>query len=119
MKKVLLSAAFVLCALVGFSQCKLQSDGKTLSSASNATLGKIASDGVSIYNNNNRFMGKVGSDGKSVYNPNNALVFKIDGSTLRNPNNGSIGSVSDAGRAIGVSSPNAAQVALWWFLCHN
>lgn len=119
MKKFVLSAALVLSALVGFSQCKLQSDGKTLTSSSNATLGKIGSDGVSIYNSNNHFMGKVASDGKSVYNGNNSMVFKIDGSTLRNSNNSSVGSLSDAGRGIGVSSPSTAQVALWWFLCHN
>ncbi len=119
MKKLFFTIALMLTAFVGFSQCKLQSDGKTLSSSSNATLGKISSDGASIYNNNNSFKGKVASDGKSVYNGNNSLVFKIDNGKLMNSNNSQIGSVSDAGRAIGVSSPTTAQVALWWFLCKN
>lgn len=107
----------MLSAFVGFSQCKLQSDGRTLTSSSNATLGKL--DGGSVYNSNNHFCGKVASDGVSVYNENNSLVFKISGGTLYNSNNSNVGSVSEAGRAIGVSSPTTGQVALWWFLCRH
>ena len=119
MDRAIFTIAFLLLALAGHSQCKLLRDGKTLVNSQNATLGKIYSDGVSIYNNDHRLLGKVGSNGKSVYCDHNALMFWIDKGKLMSPNNAPICTVSDAGRAIGVSQPTIAQVALWWFLCKN
>ncbi len=101
MKKLIFTFALMLTAFVGFSQCKMDSDGRTLRNSSNSSIGRIDSDGVTIRNSSN------------------STVLKIDGNTIRNSSNSSIASMSDVSRALGVSNPKAAHVALWWFLCKN
>jgi hypothetical protein len=119
MKKFVFTIALMLTAFVGFSQCKMDSDNHTLRSSSNSSIGKIDSDGVTIRNSSNSAVGKVDSDGVTIRNSSNSMVLKIDGNTIRNSSNSSIATMSDVSRALGVSSPKAAHVALWWFLCKN
>ncbi len=119
MKKVIFTIAFLLVAFVGFSQCKMDSDHHTLRNSSNSSIGKIDSDGVTIRNSSNSSVGRVDSDGVTIRNSSNSMVLKIDGNTIRNSSNSSIASLSDVSRALGVSNPTAAHVALWWFLCKN
>jgi hypothetical protein len=119
MKKLVLSVAFLLAAFVGYSQCKMDSDGRTLRNSSNSSIGRIDSDGVTIRNSSNSSVGRVDSDGVTIRNSSNSTVLKIDGNTIRNSSNSSIATMSDVSRALGVSSPKPAHVALWWFLCKN
>ena len=119
MKKIILTAALVLVAFCGYSQCKMDSNGKTLRSSSNSSIGSIDSDGKTIRNSSNSMVGRVDSDGKTIRNSSNSVVLKIDGSTIRNSSNSSIAKMSDVSKALNVSNPTAAHVALWWFLCKN
>jgi hypothetical protein len=84
MKKLVLSVAFLLAAFVGYSQCKMDSDGRTLRNSSNSSIGRIDSDGVTIRNSSNSSVGRVDSDGVTIRNSSNSTVLKIDGNTIRN-----------------------------------
>ena len=119
MKSFILTAALVMTAFFGYSQCKMDSNGKTLRNSSNSSIGRIDSDGRTIRNGSNSSVGRVDSDGKTIRNSSNSTVLKIDGSTIRNSSNSSIAKMSDVSKALGVSNPTAAHVALWWFLCKN
>lgn len=113
------SIVFLLAASFGFSQCKMDSDGRTLRNSSNSSIGRIDSDGVTIRNGSNSSVGRVDSDGVTIRNSSNSSVLKIDGNTIRNSSNSSIATMSDVSRALNISNPKAAHVALWWFLCKN
>lgn len=119
MKQLVLTIALLLAAFVGYAQCKMDSDKKTLRNSSNSSIGRIDSDGVTIRNSSNSSVGRVDSDGVTIRNSSNSMVLRIDGSTIRNSSNSSIATLSDVSRALGVSNPTAAHVALWWFLCKN
>jgi hypothetical protein len=117
MKKFIVFAVFSMVAFVGFSQCKMDSDKKTLRNSSNSSIGRI--DGSTIRNGSNSAVGRVDSDRKSIRNSSNSLVLRIDGNAIRNSSNSQIATMSDVSRALGVSNPTPEHVALWWFLCKN
>jgi hypothetical protein len=119
MKKLVFTIAFLLTAYVGFAQCKMDSDNHTLRNSSNSSIGRIDSDGVTIRNSSNSSVGRVDSDGVTIRNSSNSTVLRIDGNNIRNSSNSTIATLSDVSRALSVSSPRAAHVALWWFLCNN
>lgn len=119
MKKVLFTIALMLTAFVGFSQCKMDSDAKTLRNSSNSSIGRIDSDGITVRNGNNSSVGRVDSDGVTIRNSSNSMVLRIDGNNIKNSSGSTVATLSDVSRAIGVSSPKAIHVALWWFLCKN
>jgi uncharacterized protein YxeA len=120
-KSLLVVVAFITMTSLAFSQCKMDSDGKTLRSSSNSTIGKIDSDGKTIRNSSNSTVGKVDSDGKTIRNSSNSTVLKIDsdGKTIRNSSNSKIATMSDVLSAIKGAKAEAKYVALWWFLCKN
>ncbi|WP_462241991.1 5-fold beta-flower protein [Ferruginibacter sp.] len=97
-------------------QFKMDSNGKTLSTSSNKTVGKIDSDGRTISDANNSTLGKVDSDGKTISNRNNSTVLKISGNDIMNSSNSKVGTMSDVTSAISGAKPEAVYVALWWFI---
>jgi hypothetical protein len=112
-------------AIIGFSlistvaaaqQFKMDSDGRTISTSSNKTVGKIDSDGRTISDANNSTLGKVDSDGKTISNRNNSTVLKISGNDIYNSSNSKVGTMSDVTSAISGAKPQAVYVALWWFI---
>lgn len=109
-------AAFTLVSTVASAQYKMDSDGKTLRNSSNSSVGRIDSDGKTIRNSSNSSIGSVDSDGKTIRNSSNSMVLRVDGNDIRNSSNSTIAKMSDVTSAIQGAKPEAAYVALWWFI---
>ena len=92
---VILVLGFLFTTAVASAQYKMDSNGKTLSTSSNKTVGKIDSDGRTISDANNSTLGKVDSDGKTISNRNNSTVLRISGNDIMNANNSKVGTKSD------------------------
>jgi len=120
MKKIITSTLAI--ALLSFvttvasAQYKMDSNGKTISTSSNKTVGKIDSDGKTVSDANNSTLGKVDSDGKTISNRNNSTVLKISGNDIYNSSNSKVGTMSDVTSAISGAKNEAVYVALWWFI---
>jgi hypothetical protein len=120
MKKIIKSTlaiiAFSVISTVAAAQYKMDSNGKTLSTSTNKTVGKIDSDGRTISDANNSTLGKVDSDGKTISNRNNSTVLRISGTDIMNSSNSKVGTMSDVTSSISGAKPEAVYVALWWFI---
>ncbi|MDI9340824.1 MAG: hypothetical protein QM534_09685 [Sediminibacterium sp.] len=116
LKSSLAVLAFVCIANIASAQFKMDSDGKTLRNSSNSSVGRIDSDGKTIRNSSNSSIGRVDSDGKTIRNSSNSAVLRVDGDDIRNSSNSTIAKMSDVTRAIQGAKPEAAYVALWWFI---
>jgi hypothetical protein len=92
-KSTLAIMAFSIISTVAAAQYKMDSNGKTLSTSSNKTVGKIDSDGRTISDANNSTLGKVDSDGKTISNRNNSTVLKISGNDIINSSNSKVGTI--------------------------
>ena len=117
--RLLTVAGFMSLSAAAFSQCKMDSDGKTLRNSSNSSIGRIDSDGKTIRNGSNSSVGRVDSDGRTIRNSGNSVVLVIDsdGKTIRNSSNSKIADMDDVLDAIDGAKKEAVYVALWYFLC--
>jgi hypothetical protein len=112
----LVTLVFSIICIAAKAQYKMDSNGKTLSTSNNRTVGKIDSDGRTVSDANNSTLGKVDSDGKTISNRNNSTVLKISGNDIMNANNSKVGTMSEVTSAISGAKPEAVYVALWWFI---
>jgi len=119
--RLLTIAGFMSLSAAAFSQCKMDSDGKTLRNSSNSSIGRIDSDGQTIRNGSNSSVGRVDSDGKTIRNSSNSAVLVIDsdGKTIRNSSNIKVAEMDDVMDAIDGAKREAVYVALWYFLCNE
>lgn len=115
-KIAMATLAFIVISNIAAAQYKMDSDGKTLRNSSNSSVGRIDSDGKTIRNSSNSSVGHVDSDGKTIRNSSNSTVLKVDGNDIRNSSNSTIAKMSDVMNDIKGAKPEAAYVALWWFL---
>lgn len=116
LKTSLAILAFTCISNIASAQYSMDSDGKTLRNSSNSSVGRIDSDGRTIRNSSNSSVGQVDSDGKTIRNSSNSAVLRVDGNDIRNSSNSTIAKMSDVTSAIKGAKPEAAYVALWWFL---
>lgn len=115
--KVLVAAAALTCfSAVASAQFKMDSNGRSISNAGGATVGKIESDGKTVSNANGATLGKVGSDGKTISNRNGATVLKVSGNAISNANGATIASMNDVTNSIKGAKAEPIYVALWWFV---
>lgn len=110
----LVAATFMAIATPASAQFKM--DGNSLVRSSNSTVGKIESDGRTIQDQHGSTIAKVNSDGKSISDSHNATVLHISGDVINDAHGSTVGHMSDVTRAIAGARPEAAYVALWWFI---
>ncbi len=107
---------FTVVSNVASAQYKMDSDGRTISNSSGASVGKIDSDGRTVSNASGSTIGKVDSDGKTISNASGNTVLKISGNDINNASGSTIAKMSDVTSAIRGAKPEAVYVALWWFI---
>jgi hypothetical protein len=115
-KTIVVTAAFACLSVVASAQFKMDSNGKTISAANGATIGKIDGDGKTVSTAGGATLGSVSSDGKTISNKGGNTVLRISGSTISSANGTTIAAMSDVTKTIQGSKPEAIYVALWWFI---
>lgn len=116
LKTILAVTAFTFISNFVAAQYKMDSDGRTISNSSGASVGKIDSDGRTVSNSSGATIGKVDSDGKTISNSSGATVLKISGNDINNSSGSTIAHMSDVTGSIKGAKETAVYVALWWFI---